>query len=358
MTGTNLFARRSGSEGSRSGILTCGSLPFAGAFPRRIGVTFRRLPAYSGATVPVFHRLPVHASSALLRYAGKATCPAYRRRVPLARALALVAVLALSACAAAAPAHPDIPQRIVSLIPSLTEDLFAIGAGPAVVGVSAFTDYPPAAAKLPVVANVSGANVERIVMLHPDVVVGIASQTAPAADIRRAGIRTVLLKDDDFEDIFRDIEALGLLSGHDEEGRALTDRLRARTLELMRTVRKRARPLRVFVVLGTGPIFTAGDSSYVGKLIALAGGANAALIHDAYGAYSAEALVAVQPDVLVADSTVQLQSVLDRPPWNALRAVREHRVAYLPDPAILERPGPRYNDGLAWLIGILNNTHV
>jgi ABC-type Fe3+-hydroxamate transport system substrate-binding protein len=53
-----------------------------------------------------------------------------------------------------------------------------------------------------------------------------------------------------------------------------------------------------------------------------------------------------------------LQSVLDRPPWNALRAVREHRVAYLPDPAILERPGPRYNDGLAWLIGILNTTHV
>jgi ABC-type Fe3+-hydroxamate transport system substrate-binding protein len=53
-----------------------------------------------------------------------------------------------------------------------------------------------------------------------------------------------------------------------------------------------------------------------------------------------------------------LQSVLDRPPWNALRAVRENRIAYLPDPAILERPGPRYNDGLAWLIRIFNRTHV
>jgi ABC-type Fe3+-hydroxamate transport system substrate-binding protein len=66
----------------------------------------------------------------------------------------------------------------------------------------------------------------------------------------------------------------------------------------------------------------------------------------------------MQPDVLIADPTVQLQSVLDRPPWNALRAVREHRIAYLPDPAILERPGPRYNDGLAWLIRIFNRTHV
>ncbi|HEV8019921.1 MAG TPA: helical backbone metal receptor [Candidatus Lustribacter sp.] len=277
----------------------------------------------------------------------------------LARALALVAVLALAACAAATHSERvDAPLRIVSLIPSLTEDLFAIGAGPMVVGVSEFTDYPPAARSLPIVANYSTADAERIVQLHPDVVVGIASQAAPAAGVRKTGIRTVLLDDNGFDDIFRNIEALGLLTGRDDEARALTDRLRARTTALMRTVHKRGRPPSVFVVLGTGPIFTVGDTSYIGKLIALAGGTNAAAIHDAYGAFSAEGLLAVQPDVLVADPTIQLQSVLDRPPWNALRAVREHHVAYLPDPAILERPGPRYNDGLAWLIGILNAAHV
>lgn len=278
----------------------------------------------------------------------------------LARAfafIAFVAPLALTACAAAAPARVDLPHRIVSLIPSLTEDLFAIGAGPMVVGVSQYTDYPPAATSLPVVASFASADAERIVQLHPDVVVGIASQTAPAADVRKAGIRTVLLDDDGFDDIFRDIEALGLLTGHVEDAHSLTDRLRARTTALMRTVRKRVRAPRVFVVLGVGPIFTVGAESYIGKLITLAGGENAARISAAYGAYSPEALLAVQPDVLVADSSVQLQSVLDRPPWNALRAVREHRVAYLKDPAILERPGPRYNDGLAWLIGILNTTH-
>jgi iron complex transport system substrate-binding protein len=278
--------------------------------------------------------------------------------VSLVRAFALVAVLALSACVAPAPAHVDVPHRVVSLIPSLTEDLFAIGAGSMVVGVSAYTDYPPEAKALPVVANFASADAERIVQLHPDVVVGISSQTAPAADVRKAGIRTVLLDDNGFDDIFRDIEALGILTGHDDAARALTDRLRARTTALMHTVRKHARAPRVFVVLGVGPIYTVGERSYVGKLIALAGGTNAAQIGDAYGAYSAEALLAVQPDVLVADPSVQLQTVLDRPPWNALRAVREHRVAFLPDPAILERPGPRYNDGLAWLIGILNTTHV
>lgn len=294
--------------------------------------------------------------------AGLTTCPAYRLRVSFRRgfrrALALVAALAFSACAPVAPAHADLPQRIVSLIPSLTEDLFAIGAGPLVVGVSQYTDFPKAAASLPVVGSFASADVERIVQLHPDVVVGIAPQAPLAAGVRKTGIRTVLLDDDGFDDIFRDIEALGLLTGHDDAAHGLTDRLHARTTALMRSVRKRVRPLRVFVVLGIGPIFTVGDGSYIAKLIELAGGRNAALLPTAYGPYSAEALLAVQPDVLIADPTVQLQSVLDRPPWNALSAVREHRIAYLPDPAILERPGPRYNDGLAWLIRIFNTAHV
>jgi iron complex transport system substrate-binding protein len=284
--------------------------------------------------------------------------------MPTIRAIALVAglavVAALGACAAPPPqdAHPDTPRRIISLIPSLTEDLFAIGAGAAVVGVSNYTDFPPEAAKLPVIANYAGANTERILALRPDVAVGIPGQTGPAADTRKAGVRTVLLKNDEFDDIFRNIEALGVLTGHDEESRNLNDRLHARTLALMRTVRKHARPPRVFVVLSTSPIYTTGPSSYIGKLIALAGGTNAAQTDGAYSPYSAEALVALQPDVIVADRSLQLQSVLDRPPWSALRAVREHRVAFLSDPALLERPGPRYNDGLAWLISTLNATHV
>ena len=278
--------------------------------------------------------------------------------MPPVRALALVAVLALCACASAAPARDDVPQRIISLIPSLTEDLFAIGAGPSVVGVSEYTDYPAAAKALPVVGGFASVDAEKAVALHPDVVVGIEAQRSQAADVRKAGLRTVLLRDDGFDDIFRDIESLGLLTARLDTARALNDRLRARTLALMRTVRKRERRPTVFIVLGTGPIYTVGESSYIGKLIGLAGGVDAATIADPYGAFSAEALVAAQPDVIVADPTVQLQSVLDRPPWNALRAVRAGRVAYLPDAAILERPGPRYNDGLAWLIATLNAARV
>jgi ABC-type Fe3+-hydroxamate transport system substrate-binding protein len=73
-------------------------------------------------------------------------------------------------------------------------------------------------------------------------------------------------------------------------------------------------------------------------------------MRDAYGRYSAEALVAAQPDAIVTDKASDLESALARPPWNALRAVRDHRVYFLDDPDLLERPGPRYIGGLRWLI--------
>jgi ABC-type Fe3+-hydroxamate transport system substrate-binding protein len=123
---------------------------------------------------------------------------------------------------------------------------------------------------------------------------------------------------------------------------------------LVRTVHPRGRRPRVFVVLGVAPIYTVGGGSYIARLIELAGGENAATLPSPYGAYAAEALLAAQPDLLVVDPAVRLGDVVDRPPWSALRAVREGHVAELPDPAILERPGPRYNDGLAWLIAKLN----
>ena len=271
----------------------------------------------------------------------------------------VVAALALTFCsgvAAAAPAPTPTPRapRIVSLIPSLTEDLFAIGAGAQVVGVSQATDYPAAAMKLPHVSTFASVDAEKVLSLHPDVVVGIPAQAAQTADLRRLGLRVELLADDSYDDIFTDIAQLGKLSGHEPQAAALSAKLRARTARIVRSVRGAARP-RTFVVLGAAPIFTAGDRSYIAHLVDLAGGRNAATgLQQAYGRYSAEALVAAQPDVLVTDRTVGLAAVLDQPPWNALSAVRAGRVYVLDDAAILERPGPRYNQGLAWLAAHLH----
>ena len=296
-----------------------------------------------------------------MRGAGPSTCPAYRLRVSFVRALALVAALGTSGCTAATPAHVDLPRRIVSLIPSLTEDLFAVGAGPLVVGVSQYTDFPRAATTLPVVATFASADVERIVRLQPDIVVGIPSQSASAAAVRKTGIRTVLLDDDTFEDIFRDLEALGLLTGRDDAAHGLTDRLRARTTALMRTVRKRAHPLRAFVVLGVAPIFTVGDASYIAKLIELAGGTN--------GRAVAPRLWIVQCRGVAGGATRRahrrsIGTVAIRArsaPVERAAARRSMSIASVisPDPGDPRvDPVPATTTDSAWLIRIFNTTHV
>ena len=272
-------------------------------------------------------------------------------RAALALVVAASAWIGGVAPSAAAPARAP---RIVSLIPSLTEDLFAIGAGADVVGVSQYTDFPPAAARLPKVASFTSLDAERIVRLHPDVVIGIVAQGRLVADVARAGVRVVLLNDDTYDEIFTSLARLGALTGHAAEARTLSERLRARTRSLVRRL-PLDRP-RAFVVLATNPIVTAGDTSFIAHLIGLAGGVNAAGdLREAYPRFSAEALVAAQPDVIVADRYTSLPALLGAPPWNALRAVRDHRVYVLGDADILERPGPRYNEGLAWLIARLHD---
>ncbi|HTD37681.1 MAG TPA: helical backbone metal receptor [Candidatus Limnocylindrales bacterium] len=276
------------------------------------------------------------------------------------RLLALAVVISLASCTPASDtaettlSRGPVPHRIVSLVPSLTEDLFAVGAGGAVVGVSQYTDYPPEAKRLPEVASFASINAERVVSLHADLAIGIPAQDRLAGDLRRANVPVLLLRDDTFADIFTDLDAIGAVTSHAAQARALIARLHARTNALVRSVKPRARRPSVFVVLGVAPVYTVGKGSYIATLIDMAGGRNAAAdVNAPYARYSAEALVARQPDVLVVDPDVRLNDVIGQPPWNALRAVRAHRVYTLPNAAILERPGPRYNDGLAWLIATL-----
>jgi len=269
----------------------------------------------------------------------------------------LVALAFLCRSPAIVSAHPERvaagrPLRVVSLMPSLTEDLFAIGAGREVVAVSQDTDYPAEAAKLPAVASFTSIDAERIVRLHPDLVVGIAAQARLVADVARTGLHVELLADDTYAEIFTTLGRLGTLTGHAREANALVRTLHARTAALVRRL-PRDRPA-TFVVLETSPIVTAGTSSFIAHLVELAGGTDAARVPDAYPRFSAEALLAAQPDVIVADRYCALPALLRVAPWNALRAVRNGRVYVLDDPDILERPGPRYNEGLAWLIARLH----
>ncbi len=255
--------------------------------------------------------------------------------------------------------HLILALRIVTLIPSFAEDVVAIGARAQLVGVSKFSDDVPNNAALPVVADFSSIDTERIIALHPDVVVGIPSQAQMVAPLQRVGIHVVLLPDDTFDDIFTDLATLGQLTGHTAQARAEIDALKRETARLSATVANRAYKPSVFVALGTGPIWTVGPSSYIGRLIVLAGGRNAASdLREPWGEYSEEALLQAQPDAIVSDLDTHLAAVQGREPWRSLHAVREGHVFVINDPrvdAALMRPGPNYNEGLRWLIERLSS---
>lgn len=267
------------------------------------------------------------------------------------RRIVLVALAALLLAATPRPA-----PRLVTLVPSMAEDAFALGAH--VVGVSRFTDDIPQARALPKVCDFQSIDVEAILRLHPDVVVGIPAQARLTEPLTRAGIRVVLIPDDSYEDIFRDLHEIGALADRPAEAVREIARLHRETAKLQATVKPGYRP-SVFFALGTGPIWTVGPHSYIATLVEMAGGRNAANdLREPWGEYSEEALVRAQPDAIVAGHETNLHDVAAREPWRSLRAVREGHVFTLTDQRIsdaLYRPSIHYTEALRWLIERLSS---
>ncbi|MDQ2872553.1 MAG: helical backbone metal receptor [Candidatus Eremiobacteraeota bacterium] len=263
--------------------------------------------------------------------------------------LACSLAFALASCAASNSRIDvvDKPTRIVSLMPSLTEDICRIGAGKLLVGVSQYSNGASCAAGLPVVSDFASVDAEAIIALHPAVVVGIPAQRRTTASLRSAHVPIAFFPDDTYDDIFADLTGLGNLTGHAASAKALVAKLRAQTRALQ-TARHFKRHPSVFIALGAGPIWTVGPRSYLSQIIALAGGRNAvSVLPSAYAQYSAEALLALQPDAIVTDRFTHLNESFDREPWRSLNAVRTRHVFVAPDD--FERPGPQYNESIRWL---------
>lgn len=268
------------------------------------------------------------------------------------RRIAFALALALAACAGSTHERTSNShaRRVVTLMPSFAEDLCAMGSASLIAGVSEYSNTAGCALHAPTVANFSSVDVEKIISLHPDLVVAIPAQRRLTAPLERAGIRTAYMSDDSYDDLFRNINTLGRLTGSERSATGLNDRLRARTAELRASEHFSKRP-SVFVVLQAQPVWTVGPQSYISTLLDLAGARNAVThLPRPYAQYSAEALLKLQPDAIVAGSDTQLQTLLAREPWRSLRAVQRKHVYILRDPGVLERPGPNYNEGLSWLI--------
>lgn len=251
--------------------------------------------------------------------------------------------------------------RIVSLTPSVTEILFAIGAGTQVVGRDSFSNYPPEAADIQDVGGSMGVySIETIVSLKPDLVIAAEINTPEQVSaLENMNLKVYYLANpEDIEGIYAMIKEVGILSGRTKEAEALTSSLSKRADKVMKSAAKQeVIPLVFYELDGTDPAkpWTSGPGSFVDLLITKAGGKNAgAVMQSQWAQISIEELLVQDPDIiLLGDAAygVTPEQVSARPGWNGLTAVKEGRVYPFNDD-LVSRPGPRLIDGLEELAKI------
>lgn len=249
---------------------------------------------------------------------------------------------------------PARPARVLSLAPSNTELVFALGAAGRLVGRTDACDDPPEAARVPSVGSLFPPDDERIVASRPDLVLMIDGVADLRQRLEARGLPVLVLQPRSVAGTFESIERLGVALGTEEAAAALVGRLRAE-LAAVRARLPAARP-RVFYEVWPDPLTSAGPETFVADLIRQAGGENVVQGAEDWPRYPDELLVASRPEVVVTAHAQTLEAIAagQRPGWSALPAVRGGRVHLLPDKDLLERPGPRLVEGVRWLAGVLH----
>jgi iron complex transport system substrate-binding protein len=252
------------------------------------------------------------------------------------------------------------PQRIISLAPSNTEILFALGLGDKVVGVTDFCDYPEEAKAIEKVGSYFEPNIEKIFSLSPDLVLAITGLPEVIAKLEELGIPALILDPPDLEGVLADIQLVGKATGAEREAEALISEMRERIAGVTEKAAEVEERPRVFCEIdATDPSkpWTTGPGSFMDAMIQLSGGTNvAADAESPWVQLSAEEIIAKDPEIIIlADSKygVTAESVSDRPGWGVITAVKE-RAIYDIDDDLISRPGPRIVDGLEIVAKIIH----
>jgi iron complex transport system substrate-binding protein len=248
------------------------------------------------------------------------------------------AIVSFGATAQAGPG-----QRIVSLAPSITETLFAVGAGRDVVGVSQYCDYPPQAVNLPKVGSFLTPNLEAIVGLRPGLVIGLdtSSNDREIRALQRMGYRVLLVNDDSLDGIYAGIQRIGEMTGDAAQAHLLLNSIHMR----MNAVRQRLEgvpPCKVLMVVGHDPLVAVGGG-YLDQLLRMADCVNIGSgLGQEWPRLSIEYIIAMAPDVIL-DGQMGSDPKTPGGFWSRypnIPAVRNHRVfGYDQNPVL--RPGPR-----------------
>jgi len=254
-------------------------------------------------------------------------------------------------------------QRVVSLAPSNTEILFALGAGSQVVGRDELSDYPKEAKTISSVGGSMGDfSKEAILALKPDLV--LASELNPpdlVASLEKLGLTVYFISNPKtFEDLYKNLEIVAQLTGHEKEASALNKSLQARVSAVDEKIMPLSyRPIVFFELDATDPLapWTAGPGTFIDQLIARAGGINiGSQLKGDWAQISSENLVVANPQIILLGDAlygVTIESVKARPGWDVISAVKNDAM-YPFNPDTASRPGPRLVDALEEMAKLLH----
>jgi len=240
------------------------------------------------------------------------------------------------------------PRRIVSMTPSSTEILYALGLGSRVVGVTNWCDYPPEARKKPKVGD-ANISVEKVLALQPDLVVAHATLNRGAVRQLDGLHKTVVALDPkSFAQVFRDISLIGRVCGKD----AAAARLKRKMESSLRAIRRagvRSPGARTLVVIQPNPLWAAGPKTFVDEMLRVCNATNVAYDgRSGFNIFPVERALARDPQVIIVGKKDEREFFMRSPVWRNTSAVRSGRVVVI-NSDLLVRPGPRLVHGLELL---------
>jgi iron complex transport system substrate-binding protein len=242
------------------------------------------------------------------------------------------------------------PQRIVSLAPSNTESLFALGLGDKVVGVTMYCDYPPEAQEKEKVGGYYGPEIEKIIALEPDLILATdfhRFELIPA--LEEQGFTVFAVAPQTLDDVLESIQNVGKITGKEEEASGLVNEMQSKIEEIEELTQGLGERPRVFYVTWHDPIWTVGRNTWIDDLIWIAGGNNTFSQYFESGAMvEIEWVLFCNPEVIVTSSWPGVYEwAMNETALNVTDARQNDRM-YTCDDNLVQRPGPRLVEGLEW----------
>ncbi len=247
-------------------------------------------------------------------------------------------------------------ERVVSVAPSITETIFALGKGDVLKGRTDYCDYPAEVSSIPSIGSLKEPDIEAIAELNPDIVIASTHFTEESLDkLTALSIPVVVLADQDsFEGAYKIIEDVAKLIGAESEADAITGSMKETVATVLNKVKGKETP-SVYYVIGFGEYgdYTAGGDTFINQIIEMAGGNNIASGIKGW-AFSLEQIVDSDPDILVCSKYWNTKdSIMKTNGYKDLRAVKDGNLFEI-DNNMLDRQGPRLADGLLALAKIIH----